>query len=364
MSIEAVLVDADRAQKARLRRVDVDTLPYFNRLVDNEISMPIGDDAWRLIFSRPGEEAGTSANLVASWHVLWDDCAVVVAMSMEALRFLFESCGCQCPYAALPKHVALAVGQTVLERASQALQKEGASPLRLERIDIGEAYQAQDRYPIAWQAGRHSDEARLQGLLWTDLTGLDRMTSLLGESSPAMESWSDLTIPLTFEIGYTTLPLGQLRSLRVGDVVLADKCWSDQRGQLIAIRIDDRLLLQGEIGADGTVTARSGVMSMKREEGTMPDADVTTLVGASMEDFESLPINLSFDLGERSLKLSELSTLQPGHVFDLGLLASQAVTMRANGVRIGEGELVEIDGRIGVAVTRIAPPHASQVSQS
>jgi type III secretion protein Q len=67
-------------------------------------------------------------------------------------------------------------------------------------------------------------------------------------------------------------------------------------------------------------------------------------------------MRISFDLGERHLTLRELAGVAPGYIFDLGLAPERAVNLRVNGVRIGEGELVEIDGRIGVAITRITPP--------
>lgn len=74
---------------------------------------------------------------------------------------------------------------------------------------------------------------------------------------------------------------------------------------------------------------------------------------AMNEIVSELPIKLTFDLGERVLLLSELQLVAPGYVFDLGHDLRQCVTIRANGMRIGEGELVDIEGRTGVAVLSI-----------
>ena len=63
--------------------------------------------------------------------------------------------------------------------------------------------------------------------------------------------------------------------------------------------------------------------------------------------------DVGFELGERSLSLHELQTLAPGFTFDLGRDLRQAVQIRANGMLIGTGELVDIDGRIGVVVTSL-----------
>lgn len=75
-------------------------------------------------------------------------------------------------------------------------------------------------------------------------------------------------------------------------------------------------------------------------------------------DLGDLPVRLTFDLGERHLTLRELAEMGAGHVFDLGLPPRGSVNLRVNGLRVGEGEIVEIDGRLGVAVTRILPPRA------
>lgn len=80
-------------------------------------------------------------------------------------------------------------------------------------------------------------------------------------------------------------------------------------------------------------------------------------IGSDMDlpdSLDSLPVTLSFSLGERTIEYRQLSELASGYVFDLALPVSQAVQIRANGTRIGEGELVEIDGRIGVAISRLA----------
>ena len=69
---------------------------------------------------------------------------------------------------------------------------------------------------------------------------------------------------------------------------------------------------------------------------------------------DELPVRLSFDLGERGIALGELRTLMPGYTFQLGRDVRRAVIIRANGRAIGEGEVVDVDGRIGVAILRLS----------
>eukprot|EP00887_Chlorella_sp_A99_P004404 scaffold39.g4404.t1 len=68
-------------------------------------------------------------------------------------------------------------------------------------------------------------------------------------------------------------------------------------------------------------------------------------------DVNAVPVRVTFELGERQLTLGELRLLQPGQTFDLARpLAEGPVIVRANGAWLGTGDLVEIEGRIGVTL--------------
>lgn len=67
-------------------------------------------------------------------------------------------------------------------------------------------------------------------------------------------------------------------------------------------------------------------------------------------DADSLPIKLVFVAAEIEVALGELATIGPGYVFELKQAAASHIEIRANGQTIGNGELVEIDGRAGVRI--------------
>ena len=73
-------------------------------------------------------------------------------------------------------------------------------------------------------------------------------------------------------------------------------------------------------------------------------------------DVESLPVKLVFVAGETEMPLRELHAMAPGYVFDLRQPVDRHVEIRANGKAIGTGELVEVDGRVGVRVLTCNPP--------
>lgn len=68
---------------------------------------------------------------------------------------------------------------------------------------------------------------------------------------------------------------------------------------------------------------------------------------------DALPVRLSFDLGDVALTVAQLRALQPGQTLDLGHPLAGAVRIRANGALVGEGDLVEIDGQLGVSIRNL-----------
>ena len=95
---------------------------------------------------------------------------------------------------------------------------------------------------------------------------------------------------------------------------------------------------------------------------TDPDAAARDDVGQESDsarggalDTDLLPVQLVFVAGETEVALRDLRRIAPGYVFDLGRPVDRHVEVRANGRRIGIGELVEIDRRVGVRLLKCEP---------
>jgi type III secretion system YscQ/HrcQ family protein len=65
---------------------------------------------------------------------------------------------------------------------------------------------------------------------------------------------------------------------------------------------------------------------------------------------EQLTVQLSFQVGEKYLTLSELQLMKAGYTFELESTVDKPVTIYANGTPIGMGELVQIEKRVGVRI--------------
>ena len=63
---------------------------------------------------------------------------------------------------------------------------------------------------------------------------------------------------------------------------------------------------------------------------------------------DELPLRLHLIIDEKELTWAEVSRLAPGAILDLGRDPRAPVKLAVNGRQIGTGELVEIEGRLGV----------------
>ncbi len=76
-------------------------------------------------------------------------------------------------------------------------------------------------------------------------------------------------------------------------------------------------------------------------QGEPVDTQTTELMAKSEVDVDIV-------VGQTSVSLSELGQLQPGVVLELDAAVGAPVEIRVQGKRLGSGELVDVDGRIGV----------------
>ncbi|CUT17064.1 MULTISPECIES: type III secretion system cytoplasmic ring protein SctQ [Candidatus Ichthyocystis] len=84
-----------------------------------------------------------------------------------------------------------------------------------------------------------------------------------------------------------------------------------------------------------------------------PTARIDSSLPTTTPNQSDLPVRLTFDVGGRRVKFKDLGSICPGYVFDLGRPLNSAVSIRANSKVIAEGELVDIDGHLGVSVTSL-----------
>ena len=111
-----------------------------------------------------------------------------------------------------------------------------------------------------------------------------------------------------------------------GPVTLAAP--TSDRGVRATLGIDGRLVLRGE-----------------EEELGMADENA-----ALVENLGEVPVVVRVEIGSAQMRAREWAELRTGDVFALGRRIAEPVTLRVGGVEVARGELIEIDGEVGVRI--------------
>ncbi len=184
-----------------------------------------------------------------------------------------------------------------------------------------------------------------------------------------------IMIPADITVGSISLAFGELEALRPGAVVVM----AEQPADSFTVRVQDRLfdfasteggwccsgMRRAEAGrARATVHDRDDPMNDKpvfdasSDPGSVsnpaPDAGGT----AETEALGDFSVAIDFDIGRIRVSFAELSQWREGALVALDppvLADGLAVTIRANGDVVGSGDIVRIDDRIAVRITRFAP---------
>jgi flagellar motor switch/type III secretory pathway protein FliN len=104
--------------------------------------------------------------------------------------------------------------------------------------------------------------------------------------------------------------------------------------------------VEANLGADGriVVVGRGSDMS----------DPATTSSNALTETLGDVPVLVRVEVGVVEMRAREWSALAPGDVVTLGRNVADPVSLRAGGVEIARGELVEIEGEVGVRILSLS----------
>jgi flagellar motor switch protein FliM len=171
-------------------------------------------------------------------------------------------------------------------------------------------------------------------------------------------------------VGETEVDPESLAGLEPGDVVLFERVYGEwgpgsARGSLRArVGAGDNVLVGGVAESSGESALRLLVEEVSasdargaEEGGRLRMEDESELVTGSGEEaglLDNLLLTVRVELPARRISLEELTRLRAGQILELDCRATDPVELVADGRRVATGELVDIEGRLGVRVTRLA----------
>jgi type III secretion system YscQ/HrcQ family protein len=165
-----------------------------------------------------------------------------------------------------------------------------------------------------------------------------------------------LVTEASYSLGSLPVRFDELARLGPGDVVMLPELPPDLvvlqvQGRSHAFRLinENWIFLGREVTeryrpVPGT-TERTSAMPIENQPSDLP-----------VTELRELGVIVDFDLGRMNIPLAQVEAWQPGAVVPLeppALSAGVEVTIRANGQTIGIGDLVRIDDRVGVRITRM-----------
>lgn len=166
---------------------------------------------------------------------------------------------------------------------------------------------------------------------------------------PATQSLENLAWRWRVESGEALLSVAELRSLRLGDVVMLDD-WPEGQIRLV---LNDRLQARAVLDGNTATLLEHPVARPFAKEHCMTDSAVGACVESSLDD---LPLTLVCQVGSVELTLAQLREMGAGSLLQLTPQLHDGVDLMVNGRRIGQGQLVKMGEGLGVRLLSLVAP--------
>jgi type III secretion protein Q len=216
---------------------------------------------------------------------------------------------------------------------------------------------------VGWCIQGEDQRVWLRGLLHLSPNLAQRVIELAA-AQPLVDGLAVDGLPLAarLELGRTPLTAAELGGLEPQDVVLVRAHrWGEG---LVAVTISGNLRYAARL-ADDALTFLAREAAALNDEGDQKANDEADRKAndeadqkapeTGLSDIDQVTVSVTFDLGQLELAIGELRRVTEGYVLNLQRPLEGAVTLRVGGRLIGRGELVDIEGSLGVRVIEIFP---------
>jgi len=190
------------------------------------------------------------------------------------------------------------------------------------------------------------------GALWGSIA--HKLQPLVPVSS---EDYSSLPLFARLQVGASEMSFKKFQTVELQDILLFDKGVTPRLGSC-AVHFGEHLSFNATL-KENTITLES-IMN----EST-PKDDIPPSKGAGASpSLDAFSLHLTFEVGEKEMPIGELQSLQAGYTFEMDSPLDCPVSIKANGSKIGTGELVQVADRIGVRVVDFSQEHLAPSAPS
>jgi flagellar motor switch/type III secretory pathway protein FliN len=175
----------------------------------------------------------------------------------------------------------------------------------------------------------------------------------------------DLPITLPMVVAIATVPAGELFAITTGDVFLPGEGWTIATAGAASLSSLTGKVMLAAPGRDRAINATLGENGSIVVVGVGPIShDVEATVTSSNRDEATAtsevildaPLVVRVELGSVTLTAREWADLVPGDVIAVGRRVSEPVILRIAGQEVARGEIVDIEGELGVKIRdRVKP---------
>ncbi len=226
----------------------------------------------------------------------------------------------------------------------------------LRRATIGEP-------PQIAAVGEHEPRLRFDYWVSLDRRAFNGYVEVL--KAPASGTFrrplAQVPVCLPLVVGLSSLTVAELESLRVGDVwMVGAGLWIDDKGwgRRLGVAQNGTLGLSFHC-AQQTICKkwmRLPGANAEHEEEEWPMTDDGVDAKEREQQILDAPLTVRLEMGSATLSAADWLSLREGDVLETGLASGGPITLRVAGRVVASGDLVVVDGELGVRITRLSPP--------
>lgn len=244
----------------------------------------------------------------------------------------------------LPETVLLVALDTLLEQALDTLSKTLGVAIAITNIRRKPKYKKNMPETLFFSVVDSATSIRtICALRFTSgvfpETFASKLVPIMRQASTQIPGSYEIPVPCKLQIGYTVLTYRMLHSVEVRDIVFLDEYYPRTGNVIIRTREDE---LFRATWYNGSITVNEEVANDENQEEFMRSGS-----GADM------PVKITMDLGNVLIPMGEMKRLTSGYVFTTEQSTASPVTLRIHGKRFAVGELLDVEGRIGVRIVDI-----------